>query len=588
MFTKFDKNLANYLATNKLYIDCYNNNIQNNTNNISNENSCGQQVGEASDSNGSHLPESPKDMGTAVATSGVDEMATEDNSDLAKGHLNNNEVDSVINSLPDMNEIESFDGHSEKGQFQASCSHKQFELNSVAANNTKYHMYSTKLHQPHSHHPNLQHQHQPSSPVSSMSSSSASVSPILSEIGGNSSTYKQHMHSAYKDFNNNSNGLDMGMGMGISSSLPNKKIFNRNIHCVKEKIRRDRIKFSCNELRRLIPNLNGVKTDMASLLETSVLWIQLINSNIPEQLLVNVQNKLEGLKLLRSNKHYMSANGHKTGSALSDLAAGNKMASCGQKPRNKSVSTGGNTRSNNAEQQNSPRELHLKQEVNYNTMNVNQPVNIGGLGLASLNSSLNSSFMSSIDTSPPPANLVGSAPGTKPSLQQQNPLEHNFMSKPSKWLSLTQQHKYSEQLYAAAAASHRTAPPSSYAQDQELVDQRTAASGFLANASNVLGNYGDCDFFKMAAKKSDLCVGATHSHSNNLYLGQVAFNDQLGENFCASHSQLPASVSIDTAENSGMSCLSNVYFQASQQQQQQQHQSQGISSLSNGGNNCFY
>jgi hypothetical protein len=258
---KFDKNLVNYLATNKIYIDCYNNNIQNNTNNISNDKSCGQHAGEGSDSNSSHLHESPKDMGSTIATNAVDEMVAENNIDLAKGHLNNSEVNSVINSLPDMNEIESFDGHSEKDQFQTSCSHKQFELNSVPPNNTKYHVYNSKLHQPHLHHPNHQHQHQnqhqhqhqPSSPVSSMSSSSASVSPILSEIGGNSSMYKQHMHSAYKDYTNinsnnnssiNSNGLDiglgmgMGMGMGMSSSLPNKKIFNRNIHCVKEKIRR--------------------------------------------------------------------------------------------------------------------------------------------------------------------------------------------------------------------------------------------------------------------------------------------------------------------------------------------------------------
>ena len=69
---------------------------------------------------------------------------------------------------------------------------------------------------------------------------------------------------------------------------------------------RDRIKFSCNELRRLIPNLNGVKTDMASLLETSVLWIQLINSNIPEQLLINVGAlKKFNLFLNRSNKFKM-------------------------------------------------------------------------------------------------------------------------------------------------------------------------------------------------------------------------------------------------------------------------------------------
>lgn len=46
---------------------------------------------------------------------------------------------------------------------------------------------------------------------------------------------------------------------------------------------------SCNQLRKLVPNVSGFKTDMASLLETSVLWAQLINSNVPEQYLNNVK-----------------------------------------------------------------------------------------------------------------------------------------------------------------------------------------------------------------------------------------------------------------------------------------------------------
>lgn len=283
-FSKFDKNLANYLATSKIYIDCYNSNIQNNTTGGNNE-SCGQHVDEGNDdSSNSQLSGSPKAMAPAAAN-GMD-MATEENNNMssevdskvASGQLSNSEVDSVINSLPDMNEIESFDGHmssQEKDQDQdqeqaATCTQKQqqhLELNVATANSSsKYHLYtphSTKLHHSHTHshphsHPYSQlnnhhqhHHHQPSSPVSSMSSSSASVSPILSEIGGvNSNMFKQHMLNPYKDWTNNNNNncnnavsgnsssgsLDMGLGM--SSSLPNKKIFNRNIHCVKEKIRR--------------------------------------------------------------------------------------------------------------------------------------------------------------------------------------------------------------------------------------------------------------------------------------------------------------------------------------------------------------
>ncbi|CAF0881705.1 unnamed protein product [Brachionus calyciflorus] len=85
---------------------------------------------------------------------------------------------------------------------------------------------------------------------------------------------------------------------GISNST---KVNTKNIHCVKEKIRRDRIKMSCNQLRKLIPNVNGFKTDMASLLETSVYWAELINTYVPEQYLNFIKSKLGSLASIKNN-----------------------------------------------------------------------------------------------------------------------------------------------------------------------------------------------------------------------------------------------------------------------------------------------
>jgi hypothetical protein len=173
------------------------------------------------------------------------------------------EDDSIINSLPDMNEIESYGHTTEVIDFNIVNKYM------ATTNNTNNLILS------------------PRSSISSVSSSTS--------LNCSSDTSQQMNNN---NNNNNNNGGTQ------QQQQPGKKMFTRNVHCVKEKIRRDRIKFSCNELRRLIPNLNGVKTDMASLLETSVLWIQLINANIPEQLLINVQSKLENLKLLRDNHQY--------------------------------------------------------------------------------------------------------------------------------------------------------------------------------------------------------------------------------------------------------------------------------------------
>ncbi len=81
------------------------------------------EVTERSNSN-SQLADSPRAMPLNAPMALTSEMSAVGESDLVKtSDLSNNEVDSVINSLPDMNEIESFDSHSHscvsgKEQFQ--------------------------------------------------------------------------------------------------------------------------------------------------------------------------------------------------------------------------------------------------------------------------------------------------------------------------------------------------------------------------------------------------------------------------------------------------------------------------------------
>lgn len=469
MFTKFDKNLANYLVNNKIYIDCYSNN--NSNSNVNGHNETFQ---------------------SNIENNNTNNKMNNNNSDNDIELKNlTDEDDSVINSLPDMNEIESYDTDNNHHQNTGNCKNIP-------------------------------------SPASSLSSSS-SVSPSI--IDSN----RKHSHSSFKDYNSNSNSHD-----GIMPT-PNKKLFNRNIHCVKEKIRRDRIKFSCNELRRLIPNLNGVKTDMASLLETSVLWIQLINSNIPEQLLINVQNKLESLKLLQGNKQYLPSqqqhqqqqNVQKSTSCSSIIdSSQHKNQPHHQKLlRNKNVS-------------NETSELNLKQEI-FNPLHQSGHQHI--TSMPSMNSSLNSSFISQLDANSPPSMVQPQS-----ILPKLNPLEHhlsnNFMSKPSKWLSITQQ-KYSD-LYASRAVAAVGGGNGSFQQQHHDQQDHLAAEERCFMNPNGQNGYAECDFYnKMTKKPVDF-------NNNNMYLGQVPYNEQL-ENYC----QNQQAISIDPSEAALSNSSPSVYFQ---------------------------
>lgn len=449
MFTKYDKNLANYLVNNKIYNDlCSNNNTDtHNTNNNTNGNE-------------------------NIVPIKFD-ITNKNDSNVMK---NLNDDDSVINSLQDMSDIDGFENITEKrndfDNQSPSCKH----LSELNANNLKYLSSSNKC-------PNQINVPLALSPESSLSSSSSSV--LSSSTVSSSTSIIETNISPTNNLNDYNNEF-----------LPtnNKKMFNRNIHCVKEKIRRDRIKFSCNELRRLIPNLNGVKTDMASLLETSVLWIQLINSNIPEQLLINVQNKLESLKLLRNNKSYLS-NKNALTSPIKNL-----------KIRNKNV--------------NENIELDMKQE--------NSPQQTA---TTTFNNSVNSSYLSTLESPVSVANTQSILPKRTLLEQQANHYSNNNMSKPSKWLSITQQ-KYSD-LY-----SNRNL----YLQDSvELPEQLC----FMTGANN----YSECDLYNKMVKKP------VDYNNNNIFLGQVPYNDQL-DNYCQNHAIL-----IDQPDSSIAPSGATVYFQ---------------------------
>lgn len=524
MFTKFDKNFANYLDKN---LAIYHNNlaIYHNHSNIN---------------------------GPQGVINDNDRNVLENEQNTENEHLKyleEEEDDSVINSLPDMNELENYE-NSQNGN------HPQFEVNN--SNNFKY-MCGTGQGEKHQMISPL-----PLSPVSSIGSSvSSSFNPLHHSTGSSSNV----------------------------NEIPSKRLFNRNIHCVKEKIRRDRIKYSCNELRRLIPNLNGVKTDMASLLETSVLWIQLINSHIPEKMLVNVQNKLESIKIFRQqqNSNSNSINGSKQCQKLPTSSSSHNIPHNNNSKTNNSTNStcdsSSSLSSNNQSITQSPIKKirkknvcenveinNLKQEIHKNKDNNNSKVQINNnnQSLSSSTSSSGSSYMSSLDTTnscDSPTNVTGSAGSVGISNNNQTILPNfhhaaaavaasNFMSKPSKWLSIQNQQKsiYSDALYNAQNRNHGMFGQSGQLLGGSENDSIQSMSDSVQqrcfiNVNNP--NYSELDFLSKMSKK---CVdfNNNNSNNNNLFLGQIY--DQQGN--CGNYCQNQVT---DSPEASNIT--NSVYFQ---------------------------
>ncbi|XP_014781115.1 uncharacterized protein LOC106876877 isoform X2 [Octopus bimaculoides] len=87
----------------------------------------------------------------------------------------------------------------------------------------------------------------------------------------------------------------------ITGQLKSPNISNGHDHTAKEKLRRERIKESCGQLRVLLPYVRGRKTDMASILELGVNYIKIVNTILPQELQSQITNILSKDYIMKEN-----------------------------------------------------------------------------------------------------------------------------------------------------------------------------------------------------------------------------------------------------------------------------------------------
>ncbi|XP_007495388.1 spermatogenesis- and oogenesis-specific basic helix-loop-helix-containing protein 2 [Monodelphis domestica] len=88
----------------------------------------------------------------------------------------------------------------------------------------------------------------------------------------------------------------VGQKASLSDSRKSKKI--SLLHSSKEKLRRERIKECCEQLRTLLPYIKGRKNDAASVLEATVDYVKCIRERIPPAIMVQIT------KVLQSNRRF--------------------------------------------------------------------------------------------------------------------------------------------------------------------------------------------------------------------------------------------------------------------------------------------
>ncbi|XP_069121190.1 uncharacterized protein [Argopecten irradians] len=89
-------------------------------------------------------------------------------------------------------------------------------------------------------------------------------------------------------------------------------------HTTKEKLRRERIKDSCDQLRVLLPYIRGRKTDMASILELCVDYLKIVNAALPQQFQTQIVDVL--------SKDITSSAGRPKGSASKKTKRGSQFS----------------------------------------------------------------------------------------------------------------------------------------------------------------------------------------------------------------------------------------------------------------------
>ncbi|XP_004770847.1 spermatogenesis- and oogenesis-specific basic helix-loop-helix-containing protein 2 [Mustela putorius furo] len=97
-----------------------------------------------------------------------------------------------------------------------------------------------------------------------------------------------------------SGSLRNDFGLELKAPLPdfekNKKI--SLLHSSKEKLRRERIKYCCEQLRTLLPYVKGRKNDSASILEATVDYVKYIREKIPPAIMGQITD------ILQSNRRF--------------------------------------------------------------------------------------------------------------------------------------------------------------------------------------------------------------------------------------------------------------------------------------------
>ncbi|XP_047408059.1 spermatogenesis- and oogenesis-specific basic helix-loop-helix-containing protein 2 isoform X3 [Sciurus carolinensis] len=87
------------------------------------------------------------------------------------------------------------------------------------------------------------------------------------------------------------NDLGLELKTPLSDSEKSKKI--SFLHSSKEKLRRERIKYCCEQLRTLLPYIKGRKNDAASILEATVDYVKYIREKIPPTIMGQITEALQ-------------------------------------------------------------------------------------------------------------------------------------------------------------------------------------------------------------------------------------------------------------------------------------------------------
>ncbi|KAM4862352.1 spermatogenesis- and oogenesis-specific basic helix-loop-helix-containing protein 2 [Urocitellus parryii] len=109
------------------------------------------------------------------------------------------------------------------------------------------------------------------------------------------STFSEHLGYFSTDLFTCAESVRNDIGLELKTPLPDfeksKKI--SFLHSSKEKLRRERIKYCCEQLRTLLPYIKGRKNDTASILEATVDYVKYIRDKIPPAIMGQITEALQ-------------------------------------------------------------------------------------------------------------------------------------------------------------------------------------------------------------------------------------------------------------------------------------------------------